>query len=40
MTPGAGGMRLIPDREEGVGVEVLTSEYRRIMEIVAKASGR
>ncbi|WP_103517201.1 hypothetical protein [Streptomyces sp. SM10] len=39
VTPGAGGMRLIPDREEGMGVEVLTPEYRRIMEIVTKASG-
>ncbi|WP_171109369.1 MULTISPECIES: hypothetical protein [unclassified Streptomyces] len=39
VTPGAGGMRLIPDREEGMGVEVLTPDYRRIMEIVAKASG-
>ena len=39
VTPGAGGMRLIPDREEGMGVEVLTPEYRRIMETVAKASG-
>ncbi|GAA1162846.1 hypothetical protein GCM10009654_19420 [Streptomyces hebeiensis] len=39
VTPGAGGMRLIPGREEGMGVEMLTPEYRRIMEIVAKASG-
>jgi hypothetical protein len=39
VTPGAGGMRLIPDREEDMGVEVLTPDYRRIMEIVAKASG-
>lgn len=39
VTPGAGGMRLIPDREEGMGVEVLTPEYRRIMEIVATVSG-
>ena len=39
VTPGAGGMRLIPDREEGMGAKVLTPEYRRIMEIVAKASG-
>ncbi|WP_326608791.1 hypothetical protein [Streptomyces sp. NBC_01800] len=39
VTPGAGGMRLVPDREEGMGVEALTPEYRRIMEIVAKASG-
>ncbi|MEV3976375.1 hypothetical protein AB0K68_50985 [Streptomyces sp. NPDC050698] len=39
VTPGAGGMRLIPDRVEGMGVEVLTPEYRRIMEIVTKASG-
>jgi hypothetical protein len=37
--PGAGGMRLVPDRTEGVGVEVLTPEYQRIMEIVAGASG-
>jgi hypothetical protein len=37
--PGAGGMRLVPDRAEGMGVEVLTSEYRRIMEIVADADG-
>jgi hypothetical protein len=39
VTPRAGGMRLIPDRGEGMGTEVLTPEYRRIMEIVAKASG-
>ncbi|MDQ1073638.1 hypothetical protein [Streptomyces canus] len=39
VTPGAGGMRLIPDREKGMGVEVLTPEYRRIKEIVVKASG-
>ncbi|KUO15952.1 hypothetical protein [Streptomyces dysideae] len=39
VTHGAGGMRLTPDREEGMGAEVLTPEYRRIMEIVAKASG-
>lgn len=32
-------MRLVPDRAEGMGVEVLTSEYRRIMEIVADADG-
>ncbi|MEV0282450.1 hypothetical protein AB0I22_39700 [Streptomyces sp. NPDC050610] len=37
--PGAGGMRLVPDRTEGVGVEVLTPEYQRIMAIVAGASG-
>ncbi|SEO74301.1 hypothetical protein [Actinacidiphila rubida] len=39
VTPGAAGMRLIPDREEGMGVEVLTPEYRRIMEIVTAAAG-
>ncbi|MCX4844614.1 hypothetical protein [Streptomyces sp. NBC_00893] len=33
--PGAGGMRVVPDRVEGMGLEVLTSEYRRIMEAVA-----
>ena len=37
--PGAGGMRLVPDRTEGMGVEVLTPEYQRIMAIVAGASG-
>ncbi|MER6075763.1 hypothetical protein ABT187_44810 [Streptomyces sp. NPDC001817] len=37
--PGAGGMRLVPDRIEGMGVEVLTPEYRRIMEIVAGSDG-
>ncbi|MFI1488726.1 hypothetical protein [Streptomyces sp. NPDC020747] len=37
--PGAGGMRLVPDRSEGMGVESLTSEYRRIMEIVTGADG-
>ncbi|MGC9535598.1 hypothetical protein [Streptomyces sp. UG1] len=37
--PGAGGMRLVPDRAEGMGVEVLTPEYRRIVEIVAGAGG-
>ncbi|MFJ7998417.1 hypothetical protein ACIQ7D_14900 [Streptomyces sp. NPDC096310] len=35
--PGAGGMRVVPDRVEGMGLEALTSEYRRIMEIVAGA---
>ncbi|MEU1276367.1 hypothetical protein [Streptomyces sp. NPDC005799] len=38
-TPGAAGMRLIPDREEGMGTEALTPEYRRIMEIVTTAPG-
>ncbi|WP_433455464.1 hypothetical protein ACQPXS_45935 [Streptomyces sp. CA-142005] len=37
--PGAGGMRLVPDRAEGMAVEVLTPEYRRIVEIVACADG-
>ncbi|MCX5064185.1 hypothetical protein OG895_43765 [Streptomyces sp. NBC_00201] len=37
--PGVGGMRLVPDRTEGIGMEVLTPEYRRIMEIVAGAGG-
>ncbi|MGW2261317.1 hypothetical protein ACWCXE_26460 [Streptomyces sp. NPDC001780] len=40
VTPGAGGMRLIPGREEGMGVEMLTPEYRRIMEIVGRHRGR
>ncbi|MGW7579511.1 hypothetical protein [Streptomyces sp. NPDC054765] len=37
--PGAGGMRVVPDRVEGMGLEVLTLEYRRIMEVVAGADG-
>lgn len=37
--PGAGRMRLMPDRVEGMGVEVLTPEHRRIMEIVASSDG-
>ncbi|MFJ9246860.1 hypothetical protein [Streptomyces sp. NPDC101776] len=37
--PGAGGMRLVPDRTEGMGAEVLTPEYQRIMAIVAGAGG-
>lgn len=37
--PGAGGMRLVPDRVEGMGLEALTSDYQRIMEIVAGADG-
>lgn len=37
--PGSGGMRLVPDRAEGTGLEVLTVEYQRIMEIVARADG-
>ncbi|MGW2893013.1 hypothetical protein ACWDDN_48575 [Streptomyces griseoruber] len=37
--PGAGGMRLVPDRVEGMGVEVLTPEYRWIMESVASSDG-
>jgi hypothetical protein len=36
---GAGGMRVVPDRVEGMGLQALTSEYRRIMEIVAGADG-
>ncbi|MEV6400837.1 hypothetical protein AB0M39_39700 [Streptomyces sp. NPDC051907] len=39
VTPGAAGMRLVPDRADGMGVEALTSDYRRIMEIVADAGG-
>ncbi|MDQ0605103.1 hypothetical protein QF037_009448 [Streptomyces canus] len=35
--PGAGGMRLVPDRVEGMGLASLTLEYQRIMEIVAGA---
>jgi hypothetical protein len=38
VTPGAAGMRLVPDRVEGMGLEVLTAEYRRIMDIVAGAN--
>ena len=37
--PGAGGMRVVPDRVEGMGLQALTSEYRRIMEVVAGAEG-
>jgi mRNA-degrading endonuclease toxin of MazEF toxin-antitoxin module len=37
--PGAGGMRVVPDRVEGMRLEALTSGYRRIMEIVAGADG-
>jgi len=37
--PGAGGMRLVPERVEGMGLEALTSEYQRIMEIAAGADG-
>ncbi|MGR8010888.1 hypothetical protein [Streptomyces hypolithicus] len=37
--PGAGGMRVVPDRVEGMGREVLTSQYRRVTEIVAGADG-
>ncbi|WP_262063908.1 hypothetical protein [Streptomyces sp. STR69] len=36
--PGAGGMRLVPDRTEGMEAEVLTPEYQRIMAIVAGAN--
>lgn len=39
VTPGAAGMRLVPDRVDGMGLEALTSDYRRIMEIVAGADG-
>jgi len=39
VTPGAAGMRLVPDRVDGMGVEALTSDYRRIMEIVVDAGG-
>ncbi|WP_405539579.1 hypothetical protein OG787_46535 [Streptomyces sp. NBC_00075] len=37
--PGAGGMRVVPDRAEGMGREALTAEYQRLMEIVAGADG-
>lgn len=37
VTPGAAGMRLVPDRVDGMGAEALTSDYRRIMEIVTDA---
>ncbi|GCB53132.1 hypothetical protein [Streptomyces sp. NL15-2K] len=37
--PGAGGMRLVPDRAEGMGTEALTPDYRQIMKIVADADG-
>jgi hypothetical protein len=37
--PGSGGMRLVPDRAAGMGLESLTSEYRRITEIVTGADG-
>lgn len=39
VTPGAAGMRLVPDRVDGMGPEALTSVYRRIMEIVVGADG-
>ncbi|WP_415954419.1 hypothetical protein [Streptomyces sp. KLOTTS4A1] len=39
VTPGAAGMRLVPDRADGMGLEALTSDYRRIVEIVADADG-
>lgn len=39
VTPGAAGMRLVPDRAEGMGWEALTADYQRIMEIVADADG-
>jgi repressor of nif and glnA expression len=32
-------MRLVPDRVDGMGLEALTLDYRRIMEIVADADG-
>ncbi|MET7779700.1 MULTISPECIES: hypothetical protein [Streptomyces] len=32
-------MRLVPDRVAGMGLEFLTSEYRRIMEIATGADG-
>jgi predicted transcriptional regulator of viral defense system len=32
-------MRLVPDRVEEMGLASLTSEYQRIMEIVAGADG-
>ncbi|MFD3308239.1 hypothetical protein [Streptomyces sp. NPDC058694] len=39
LTTGAAGMRLVPDRVDGMGLEVLTSDYRRTMEIVTDAGG-
>jgi Fe2+ or Zn2+ uptake regulation protein len=32
-------MRVVPGRVKGMGLEALTPEYRRIMEIVAGADG-
>ncbi|PZH09239.1 hypothetical protein C1I97_15080 [Streptomyces sp. NTH33] len=37
-TPGAGGMRLIPGREEGTDVDVLPDDYQAIMRVVAGAA--
>ena len=39
LTPGAAGMRLVPDRVDGMGLEVLASDYRRVVEIVTDAGG-
>ncbi|OEJ36534.1 hypothetical protein [Streptomyces agglomeratus] len=39
VVPGTGGMRLVPDRAEGRGIEALTPDYRQIMKIVADADG-
>ncbi|WP_436736671.1 hypothetical protein [Streptomyces sp. BBFR102] len=39
VTPGAAGMRPVPDRVDGRGLEAPTSDYRRIMEIVADTDG-
>ncbi|GAB3171462.1 hypothetical protein [Streptomyces incanus] len=37
-TPGAGGMRLILGREEGMDVDVLPDDYQAIMRVVADAA--
>ncbi len=36
--PGAGGMRLVPDRADGMDVGVLPEEYQAIMRLVADAT--
>jgi hypothetical protein len=37
-SPGAGGMRLIPDRGPGMSTDVLPDDYQAIMKVVADAS--
>ncbi|KUL35641.1 hypothetical protein [Streptomyces regalis] len=37
--PGSGGMRLVPDRADGMDVAALPEDYQAIMRLVAESAG-